>query len=154
MKKLTLLLILLLTPLFTYGQITGIIQITGVVQNTLDLNVSSLVYRLNLTGAQNEEIGVFSLKTNMNGAATIVFSTQNGFALKSAEENPDEWKYTLVLVDEKGLSYIINNTNEIYVPSLRKGGTFSLRISYLSAIQLNLFQGTYTDNLIITFKIN
>lgn len=152
MKKFVLFLLLLI-PIYTLSaQVSGVIQISGVVQGSLNLNVSSLEYSLNLNGAQFEEIASFSLKANMPGRGVIVFSTQNNFALKAAG-NPDDWKYVLTLVGDQGDIYNINSSNELELPYIRKGGKFSLQISYPSALQLNLFQGTYTDNLTITFKI-
>lgn len=152
MKRLIVL--LLFIPQLLFSQVSGTIQITGTVQNVLELSTTTTKYNLNLNGAEKDQIVSLLLKSNKSGNAIIVLSTQNNFTLKSAQENPDEWKYSLILVDETGTSYSITESSEIILPFLKKGGKFDLFISYPSALQLNLFQGMYTDNLIITFKLN
>lgn len=149
-----LIVLLLFIPQLLFSQVSGTIQITGTVQNVLELSTTTTEYNLNLNGAEKDQIVSLLLKSNKSGNAIIVLSTQNNFTLKSAQENPDEWKYSLILVDETGTSYSITESSEIILPFLKKGGKFDLFISYPSALQLNLFQGMYTDNLIITFKLN
>lgn len=142
MKKLIIFILLFLFSFQVYSQSVGVIRIEGYVKPIFVLDSTSQEYIFSLSGALNDTISYFKIKTNTKSDFIISLQSKNNFNLSFNEE---KWPYTLflktenILVEANGLPINLKNEYE-----------FSLIINYKSYEDLNLFSGTYTDILKIT----
>lgn len=150
MKKF--LFLLLFIPVVVSAQVSFSIILTGLVPYSLHISIDTLDYYVNPSGAFQETLGKFNIKSNSNNNISIRISSNNNFNLVSGNST-DKWSYTLILVDSQGGEIFINKDIELIISKLRMEN-FTLKATYPSLEESNLFSDLYEDYITIMLSSN